>query len=80
MIYIYVKVRVISESKLSWLKKEKPLRIKIIGSHLLINALALHNPIITRLNISRQTKDNIIIIRRADCKTARYQSQVISSV
>uniref|UniRef100_U9SN92 Uncharacterized protein n=1 Tax=Rhizophagus irregularis (strain DAOM 181602 / DAOM 197198 / MUCL 43194) TaxID=747089 RepID=U9SN92_RHIID len=59
-------VRVISESKLSWLKKEKPLRIKIIGSHLLINALALHNPIITRLNISRQTKDNIIIIRRAD--------------
>src|SRR6185437_15537698 len=33
------KVRVISESKLSWLNKEKPLQIKIIGSHLPINVL-----------------------------------------
>ncbi|CAB5194731.1 unnamed protein product [Rhizophagus irregularis] len=65
------KVRVISESKLSWLKKEKPLRIKIIGSHLPINTLASHTPIITRLNLSRQTRDNIIISRRAYHKTAK---------
>jgi hypothetical protein len=65
------KVRVISESKLSWLKKEKPLRIKIIGSHLPVNTLASHTPSVTRLNLSRQIRDNIIMSRRADHKTAK---------
>ncbi|RGB26794.1 hypothetical protein C1646_769934 [Rhizophagus diaphanus] len=67
-------VRVISELKLSWLKKENPLRVKIIGSHLPINALTSHTPIITKLNLSRQTRYNFIIIRKADHKIARYQS------
>ena len=65
------KVRVISESKLSWLKTEKPLRIKIIGSHLPVNSLVSHTPNVARLNLSRQTRDNIIISRRADHKTAK---------
>jgi hypothetical protein len=56
------KVRVISEVKLSWIKKDKPLRIKIIGTHLPVNTLASHTPNhVTRLNLSRQTRDNIIM-------------------
>ncbi|PKK55634.1 hypothetical protein RhiirC2_722348, partial [Rhizophagus irregularis] len=48
------KVRVISESKLSWLNKEKPLQIKITGTHLPANIITAHNSNISRLNLSRQ--------------------------
>ena len=65
------KVRVISKSKLSWLKNEKPLHIEIVGSHLPANLVTPHTPNITRLNLSRQTKDSIIISRRADHKTVK---------
>ena len=64
------KVRVISESKLFWLNQEKPLQIKIIGSHLPQNTLISHTPTIFRLNLSRQTRDNIIVSCRADHHTA----------
>ncbi len=64
------KVRVISESKLSWLNQEKPLQIKIIGSHLPQNTLISHTSTISRLNLSHQTRDNIIVSRRADYHTA----------
>ena len=64
------KVRVISESKLSWLNQEKPFQIKITGLHLPQNTLISHTPIISRLNLSRQTRDNIIVSRRADHHTA----------
>jgi hypothetical protein len=61
------KVCVISESKLSWLNKEKPLKIKIVGLHLPTNVLISHNP---RLNLSRQVRDHIIVSRRSDHRTA----------
>ncbi|CAB4379278.1 unnamed protein product [Rhizophagus irregularis] len=63
------KVRVISESKLSWLNKEKPLKIKIVGLHLPTN-IPIHSPKISRLNLSRQVRDNIIVDRRSDHRTA----------
>ncbi|PKB97279.1 hypothetical protein RhiirA5_468619 [Rhizophagus irregularis] len=64
------KLRVISESKLSWLSKEKPLKIKIVGSHLPTNVLISHNPSVSRLNLSRQVRDHIIVSRRSDHRTA----------
>src|SRR5688572_10136760 len=64
------KVRVISESKLSWLNKEKPLQIKIVGTHLPVNTIASHTSNISRLNLSRQTRDNIIISHRSDHRSA----------
>ncbi|PKB99203.1 hypothetical protein RhiirA5_430119 [Rhizophagus irregularis] len=63
------KVRVISESKLSWLNKEKPLKIKIVGLHLPTN-IPIHSPKISRLNLSRQVRDNIIVDHRSDHRTA----------
>ncbi|PKY61806.1 hypothetical protein RhiirA4_432072 [Rhizophagus irregularis] len=63
------KVRIISESKLSWLNKEKPLKIKIVGLHLPTN-IPIHSPKISRLNLSRQVRDNIIVDRRSDHRTA----------
>ena len=64
------KLRIISESKLSWLNKEKPLKIKIIGSHLPTNVLISHNPSVSKLNLSRQVRDHIIVSRRSDHRTA----------
>ncbi|CAG8592531.1 2075_t:CDS:2, partial [Funneliformis caledonium] len=64
------KVCVISESRLSWLNKEKPLKIKIVGSQLPINVLISHNPSVLRLNLSRQVRDHIIVNRRSDHHTA----------
>ena len=55
------KVCVISESKLSWLNKEKSLQIKIVGFHLPNNTLISFTPNISRLNLSQQVRDNIII-------------------
>ncbi|PKC54138.1 hypothetical protein RhiirA1_507803 [Rhizophagus irregularis] len=65
------KVRVISESKLSWLKTSKPLRIKIIGSHLPANALNTHIPNSSKLNLTREIRDKIILNRRSDYKTVK---------
>jgi hypothetical protein len=64
------KVRVISESRLSYLNKEKPLKIKIVGLHLPTSVLISHNPSVSRLNLSRQVRDHIIVSRRSDHRTA----------
>lgn len=66
------KVRIISESKLSWLKTSKPLRIKIIGSHLPANALNAHTSNnVSKLNLTREIRDKIILSRRTDYKIAK---------
>ena len=64
------KVRVISKSKLFWLNQEKSFQIKIIRSHLSQNTLISHTLTIFRLNLSHQTKDNIIVSCKADHHTA----------
>ncbi|CAB4415594.1 unnamed protein product [Rhizophagus irregularis] len=65
------KVRVISESKLSWLKSDKPLRIKITGTHLPPNVLNSYTPSIFKINLTRETRDKIILSRRSDRKTTK---------
>jgi len=65
-------VHVIFEFKLSsWLKTSKPLCIKIIGSHLPANALNSHIPNSSKLNLTREIRDKIILNRRSDYKTVK---------
>lgn len=65
------KVKVISESKLSWLKTDYPLKIKVVNTHLPQSYISAPIPNTSKLNLSRQTRDNIIVNRRADHKTAK---------
>jgi hypothetical protein len=64
-------VRVISESKLSWLKTSNPLRIKIVGSHLPQNVLNSHIPSVSKINLTREIRDKIILNRRSDYNTIK---------
>jgi hypothetical protein len=65
------KVRIVSESHLSQLNDSHPLKIKILNTHLPSNILTIHTPQINRLSLTRQVRDNIILNRRADHKTAK---------
>ncbi|PKC70304.1 hypothetical protein RhiirA1_501757 [Rhizophagus irregularis] len=64
------RLRVVSESRLSWIKSPHQLKIKIEGWHLPPNALITHEPQVTRVNLTRSARDKIIISRRADRWTA----------
>ena len=65
------KVRVISEVYLSQINDLRPLKIKILNTHLPSNILVTHTPQINRLNLTRQVRDNIILNRRADHKSTK---------
>ncbi len=65
------KVRVTSEVYLSQLNSLYPLKIKISNTHLPSNVIVTHNPQINQLSLTRQTRDNIILNRRADHKTTK---------
>ncbi|CAG8539081.1 11529_t:CDS:2 [Diversispora eburnea] len=64
------RLRVVSESRLSWINTTYQLRIKIDGWHIPPNALVTHTPQVTRVNLTRSARDKIIISRRADRWTA----------
>ncbi|CAG8586258.1 11429_t:CDS:2, partial [Funneliformis caledonium] len=64
------RLRVVTESRLSWIKTSHQLKIKIEGWHLPPNVLLTHEPQVTRVNLTRSTRDKIIISRRADRWTA----------
>ncbi|RIB28900.1 hypothetical protein C2G38_2156710 [Gigaspora rosea] len=64
------RLRVVSESRLSWINTPHQLRIKIDGWHIPPNALVVHSPQVTRVNLTRSARDQIIISRRADRWTA----------
>ncbi|RHZ89429.1 hypothetical protein Glove_14g63 [Diversispora epigaea] len=59
-------VRVNSFSRLSYLNTSHQLRIKIEGSHHPTNILNTGNQQVTRINLTRQIRDKIIVDRRAD--------------
>ncbi|CAI2182233.1 1074_t:CDS:2 [Funneliformis geosporum] len=64
------RLRVVTESRLSWIKTPHQLKIKIEGWHLPPNVLVTHEPQVTRVNLTRSARDKIIISRRADRWTA----------
>ncbi|CAG8608079.1 6161_t:CDS:2, partial [Scutellospora calospora] len=66
------KFRVHSFSRLSYLNSSYPLRIKIEGTHLPSNLINTANvPKISRINLTREVKDKIIISRHADHRTIK---------
>ncbi|CAG8749969.1 3895_t:CDS:2, partial [Gigaspora rosea] len=64
-------VRVHSFSRLSYLNSSHPLRIKIEGTHLPSNILNAVVPKISRINLTREVQDKIIISRHADHRTTK---------
>lgn len=64
-------VRVYSYSRLSYLNTSHALRIKIEGVHLPSNVIMPQNTQITRINLTREKRDEITVSRRADHKTVR---------
>ncbi|CAG8591006.1 7080_t:CDS:2 [Ambispora gerdemannii] len=64
-------VKVCFYSRLSYLITNHPLRIKIEGAHLPSHMIMSETSQISRINLTREKRDKIIISRHADHKTTK---------
>ena len=74
-------VRVKSEVYLSSLTTSHPLLIKIYGTHTPSNIIVNSTPKIERLNLLKSVRDNVLLNRRADHKSAKgIKSKLLASM
>jgi hypothetical protein len=74
-------VRIKSEVRFSSLVTSHPLLIAIQGSHIPSNIIINTTPKITRLNLLRSVRDNVLLSRRADHRSSKgIKSKLLASM